>query len=200
MPDGPPPRRTNPLAVVSLVTSLIGLFFLAVPLGIVALVQIGRRQEAGKGVAIAGVAVGAFVGLLVTLLVSLGLTGAFDSEPLGPTREAGATSVGTCLDDQGFGAWQVTDCDGGHTGEVYYVLELGAGPVPSEDEVRDVADTACDQQFTRYVGESSDFSDYDYAYFGPDAADWREDERRVVCVAIGAFDDLLYGSVQGRGR
>jgi hypothetical protein len=59
MPPGPyppasGPGRTNPLAVVTLVTGLIGMSVVALAVGIAALVQIRRRHERGKGMAIGG--------------------------------------------------------------------------------------------------------------------------------------------------
>ena len=67
--------RINPLAVASLVLSLAGLFFIipAVPgviLGHVALSQIAKRGERGKGLGIAGIAVGyALIGFWLLYIV-----------------------------------------------------------------------------------------------------------------------------------
>ncbi|GAA2155606.1 DUF4190 domain-containing protein [Actinomadura napierensis] len=48
------PRRTNRLAIVTLITGLIGLVVFALGFGIAALVQVGRRNEKGRGLAIGG--------------------------------------------------------------------------------------------------------------------------------------------------
>ncbi|MFB4304097.1 septum formation family protein [Actinomadura sp. NTSP31] len=48
------PRRTNRLAIAALVTGLLGLVVLAVGFGIAALVQIGRRGDKGRGLAVVG--------------------------------------------------------------------------------------------------------------------------------------------------
>jgi hypothetical protein len=67
---------TNGLAVASFVLGLLG--FLGFPLilsavfGIVALVQIRDRQQRGKGLAIAGLAVSAAWVLLFALLITIG--------------------------------------------------------------------------------------------------------------------------------
>lgn len=62
----PPPRPTNTLAIVSLVLSLVGFAILVTApvgliLGIVAANQIKQTGEAGRGMAIAGIAVGAVI-------------------------------------------------------------------------------------------------------------------------------------------
>jgi hypothetical protein len=49
------PRRTNRLAIVALVTGLIGLVVFALGFGIAALVQIGKRDDKGRGLAIVGI-------------------------------------------------------------------------------------------------------------------------------------------------
>jgi len=88
-PGQPNPYQTNGLAVASLVTSIVGVFLgiplaifcflgLLIPvagavLGVVSLNQIKRTHQQGRGLAIAGIAVGsATAGLL--LLIMIGLT------------------------------------------------------------------------------------------------------------------------------
>lgn len=68
-PMYPPPRRTNAMAIAALVSA-----FVLAPLGIVfghiALSQIRRSDEDGRGLAIAGLVVGyAFTGMYLLLIV-----------------------------------------------------------------------------------------------------------------------------------
>ena len=72
---GPVPNRTNPLAVWSVVSSIIGLLcgvgsIIGIALGFVALGQIKRTGQGGHGLAVAGIAIG-FVSAV------LGLVGAY---------------------------------------------------------------------------------------------------------------------------
>jgi hypothetical protein len=67
----PGPAKTNTLAIVSIVCSAVGLFcgigsIAGIILGVVAKNQIKQTGEAGDGLALAGIIVGA-----VTLLISL---------------------------------------------------------------------------------------------------------------------------------
>lgn len=74
---GAPAQKTNPLAIASLVSSLIGILpficglgsIIGIVLGVVALNQIKTSGENGRGLAIAGIAVGA-----VTFLISIVFT------------------------------------------------------------------------------------------------------------------------------
>ena len=71
--DLPPPdsRPVNKTAVASLVCALVlpGLPLLAVLLGLIAHGQIQGREERGRGLATAGIVIGAVLGLLYIILV-----------------------------------------------------------------------------------------------------------------------------------
>lgn len=56
------PTRTNGLAIASLVTGILGFSILSVIFGHIALNQIGRSREEGRGLAIAGLVLG-YVGI-----------------------------------------------------------------------------------------------------------------------------------------
>lgn len=64
-------RETNGLAIASLILGILAIVPVAIVLGIIALVQIGRRGDSGKGLAIAGIAISctwvviAIVGVIV---------------------------------------------------------------------------------------------------------------------------------------
>ena len=72
---GPPPRPTNGLAIASMVLGILWLYWigsiLALVFGYVARSQIRQRNEAGNGMAIAGIVLG-WIGvatLVVTLII-----------------------------------------------------------------------------------------------------------------------------------
>lgn len=56
------PARTNGLSIASLVTGVLGLSLIAVIFGHIALNQINRTREEGRGLAIAGLVLG-YVGI-----------------------------------------------------------------------------------------------------------------------------------------
>lgn len=63
-------RPTNTLAIVSLVTSLMGIVIVPVILGHLALNQIKTRGESGRGLAIAGLVIG-YLSIAIVMLVVL---------------------------------------------------------------------------------------------------------------------------------
>ena len=65
------PARTNTLAIVSLVTSIIGISLAGIICGHIALGQIKRTGEQGYGMALAGVIIG-YVGFVVGIIALLG--------------------------------------------------------------------------------------------------------------------------------
>jgi hypothetical protein len=77
------PVKTNGLAIGSLIASLVGFLcglgsIVGIILGIVALNQIKARGEGGRGLAIAGIVIGA-ISLLVGILVAVAFVAAGDS-------------------------------------------------------------------------------------------------------------------------
>ena len=196
---GPDPRPTNPWAVVSLVTGILPLFPVAVATGITALVQISRRQQRGRGLAIVGVVLGGFWTAIVTLIIVLGVNGTFDAERLGTVGQVSSTEVGSCLLDPhaGGATWTVSDCSAAHDAEVYFVYPMRSQQWPGSDEVSATADSVCLDAFEGYTGELWDDSDHDYDFFVPDEQEWDNGERQVVCVIRpGIPGDDLVGSAR----
>lgn len=195
----PPPPTTNAWSVVALVAGLFALVPVAVPAGVVGLIQTGRRRQAGRWLAVGGlVAAGLWTVVIAAVIAVLAVS--WDAR-LGRVADAGSTAVGDCVSapDGGSPTWTVADCTGPHDGEVYLVHNLGEGPWPGDDAVATRADDACYESFDGYVGRSYIASAYDYAWFGPDADEWAAGEQRAVCVVVPYDDDLLHEPVRGSG-
>lgn len=194
----PVPERTNPWAVVALVTGILPLFPVAIASGIVGIVQAGRRHERGLGLAVAGLVLGT-LWLVAAALVGLGVsTGALTdaNPPLGPVAHAGSTRVGTCLH-----RGSPVACDDGHDEEVFEVRTLGAGGWPGSRAVANRADDACYGTFASYVGSSYESSDLEYDYYAPTEGEWLAGEHRVVCVVEpGSSGTLEHSSARDSGR
>jgi hypothetical protein len=81
---GPPQRRTNGLAIASMVCGIVGCFYgipaiVAIVLGFVARNQIKQSHQEGKGMALAGIILGfSWIALGIIFIVVLVTTGAFD--------------------------------------------------------------------------------------------------------------------------
>jgi hypothetical protein len=206
-PAGPEPANTtNPWAIVSLVSGILAVVPVAVVAGVVAVWQINRKRQEGLGMALAGIVTGAawtVLGLMVAvgILLFRNVDPGFDGS-LGRVADAGSTSVGDCLSEPGQqdSISRVVDCEQDHGGEVYLVDELGAAAWPGYDQVWEDADTRCYDAFEPFVGETYEWSGYDYGFFLPDQAEWLDGEVRVVCVVLPGPGDIRTGSARNSGR
>ena len=211
---------TNGLATAALICGAGGFIVgitapVAIGLGIAALVQIKNRQQEGKGMAIAGLVLGALVtlgyALIITLAIAFGSSvddgyGAPSSTP-STVSNYGTTyvdelKVGECFDD-GYdeGEAFVKPCADSHDAEIIADVTLPAGPYPGDRAVRKSAQNSCEAEFAKYVGIPADESELEWAYWSPDRELWEEDDdRRVICAAYGPDDEPLTGSVKGTKR
>jgi hypothetical protein len=190
---------TNGWSVVALVTGLIGLVPVAVPAGVVGLVQAGRRRQAGRGLAIGGLVAAGVWTLAAVALLAFVLTA--PDLRAGSPADVGTAAVGECLDApaDGSGPWAAASCTAPHDGEVYVVDEVDDARWPGEDELAVRADDTCHAEFADYVGRSYMASAHDYLSFSPDARDWAGGDRRIVCVVVPFEDDVLIAPVRGSG-
>ncbi len=205
------PRKTNPWAIVALVTGIVAIFPVALGAGITALVQIRRRPQAGAGMAIGGIVAGSVWMLIGIVVAALGAfsssLGAFSSSGdypyLGRVANAGSTTVGSCLlepsSDDSTAA--EIDCAKGHYAEVYLVGAPSTEATwPGADKLGQHADDLCYDAFAAYVGTDYDSSEYDYDFFLPDRAEWTAGEHRAVCVVVPGDSHTMRGSVRHSGR
>lgn len=99
-----PKPPTDGFAIASLVTALVGLGLVAIGLGIAALVRIGRHGSRGRGLAIAGIAVGTVTAVVAIAIGAVVVTAVLGSRPLSADvaapRDAHARQLvtGNCLD------------------------------------------------------------------------------------------------------
>ena len=202
----PPPSRppVNPWAVVALVTAVVALVPIAVPAAVVALVQLGRRAGRGAGLAIAALVL-SMIWIVFVALAAIGFASGdvtFGEDNLGRIGDAGSTTVGDCLAapvDEGSFAPRA-DCNVPHDAEVYAVAPLPAHDWPGYGNLDGDADDVCRTAFRGYVGAPYLTSEYEYAWFTPDEAEWRSGEHRVVCVVLSGSDEPLRASVRGSRR
>ncbi|MDQ0686032.1 hypothetical protein QFZ56_004995 [Streptomyces achromogenes] len=199
----------NGVAIASLVLGI--LCFLpgvGLVLGIVALAQIRRRGERGRGMAIAG-AVLSCVGLaLWTLMLATGGASDFwQGFKEGASGGAGSSfslAKGDCFDVPGdsFGTdvYDVDEvpCSGEHDAEVFATIPLSGSVYPGEDKVVDVADDKC---FTLRHAYAMDpwalTEEVDVYYLTPTSESWSWGDREITCV-FGNVDEegTLTGSLR----
>ncbi|MEV5977923.1 DUF4190 domain-containing protein [Streptomyces sp. NPDC052114] len=203
----------NGFAIASLVLGIL-CFLPAVGLvlGLVALAQIKKKGERGKGLAIAGGILSVVGVVLLVLAVVTGGAREFVEEVKEGARDsrrsAGAFPVGKggCFDapdgdlDAMKYAFQVDEvpCSGPHDGEVFGSFRVNHTGYPGDDVLTDLADSRCSDLATAYTQDSwADSGDADLYYFMPDRNTWRHGDRNVTCLfGSGDPDQPLKGSLR----
>lgn len=113
--------------------------------------------------------------------------------------------VGDCFDDSGHGTPEVgeisrVECGAPHDAEVYALATLPGGqdaPYPGDDEVADMSDQLCLDQFAAYVGVEYLDSRWAFGYYTPVEESWRKfGDRGVICYLV----EPEFGKIEGSQR
>lgn len=188
-----PPQGTNGLAIASLILGILSMILFSVILGVIALKQIKQRNQNGRGLAIAGIAIsGAWV-LLFGIGIVIALT--TDNEP---DRDASGQvttttnvrpdklKVGDCVEsideENVIRGMKLVPCSGPNGGEVYANYELPAGKWPGLTSVQISAETGCTDRWKttkRVLDEKSSIF-----YLHPIESSWSLGDRGVTCLVV----------------
>ncbi|WP_311137391.1 DUF4190 domain-containing protein [Streptomyces sp. I6] len=213
-PYGPEPQRpaTNGFAISSLVTGIVCcLPPLGLVLGLIALGQIRKRGEGGRGLAVAG----SVLSVISTILMTVGFATGTAREAWDGFREAareGAVAestfdlrTGQCFDTPGRGledeeeavSVRIVDCDSPHEGEVTGTFTLGAsGGWPGRKAVEAEAERRCEDVSSGYTLDwwavPPTAEPY---YYAPTRDGWRFGDRGVTC-ALASDGPKLESSVR----
>ncbi|WP_228809601.1 DUF4190 domain-containing protein [Nocardia otitidiscaviarum] len=179
---------TNRLAVVTLILGLLGIFFLAVPLGMIALAQIRNRGQQGGVLARAGMAASMcyiLAGVMVLAFFPIG--GSDEEDEALPPMLSRNLSVGDCVksveESDVIDAIPVVPCDQPHAAEVIIQFPV-EGPWPGRDESARRADARCSEELTPALIDSPMLAELrSFIYFPANAMQWR-DYPKVSCLVM----------------
>lgn len=214
-------QRTNTVAIVALV---LGFVFPigGIVAGSVALAQVKRTGEKGRGLAIGGIVAGAVV-MVLTVVAAIGFflffaLGAATSSSAGsppdpfvpPGEESSAQPdetfalpVGSCLDDVASGfitGDNVLDCAEPHTYEVFSSFLLDDGAFPGDDALQTQALDRCGAVFGDFVGIPYADSALDYSYVSPTEDTWAQGDREILCLIFDPAAAQTTGSLAASQR
>lgn len=218
----PPPRTTNGLAVAALILGIIPLCvgIVGIVLGIVALNQIKRTGQNGRGMAIAGIVCGAF--WLVVIAAGAGVSalrvddhstttaGVFSTTaPFTTTYGRSFSSqvkVGDCVStldissadangESEVGDADVVDCSRSHRAEVFDKFVLTGSTMPTDAELEKYGNR-CVESLKTFAPAAYADSTVKVKYMYPKARGWAQGERSLACVA--AFDTPRTSSIKGK--
>lgn len=183
----PPQEPTNGFAIASLVLGLLGLCAPAgIVFGIMALKQLKRSPQRGRGIAIAGIALSSSTVLVAAAFVVVGI---FSAAPRGEKTGQIATyrlEAGQCIrslrDSPELSSVPVVDCAQPHEAEVYHVFMFPAGPYPGENTVDEIAGQQCRTALQPYL--TAENPDLPFSYLYPQKDSWERADRGVTCIVV----------------
>ncbi|MFF0592788.1 DUF4190 domain-containing protein [Streptomyces antibioticus] len=200
------PSPVNGVAIAALVLGVL-CFLPAVGLilGIVALVQIRRRGERGKGMAVTG-AVLSSVGLALwaLMLATSAGTDFWEGFEEGVAESSFSLDRGDCFDVPGPGfdedVYDVDEvpCAGEHEGEVFAVVPVTGRDFPGDDRVTALAEDKCWTLRSAYAMDTWALGeDVDVYYLVPTADSWDWGDHEVTCVFASVDESgTLTGSLR----
>jgi hypothetical protein len=109
--------------------------------------------------------------------------------------------VGDCVNDLLYPDAVVVPCDTAHQGEIVAVLVAPKGPYPGVELLVDTFAPQCETEGADYGRKSPNLKDG--LYFAPevpDAADWDDRGRTIICSAFPVLGEPLEKSVRASGR
>ncbi|MEU5596349.1 DUF4190 domain-containing protein [Streptomyces sp. NPDC020298] len=187
------PAAVNGLAIAALVLGI--LCFLpgvGLVLGLVALAQIRKRGERGKGMAIAGSVLSGIGLALWTVALVTGGAAEFWKGFREGARDGASISLkkGECFNAPGGSLEGVTydvdevPCDREHDGEVFASFQIGGGgSYPGDSSVTDRADDRCYGLQDGYAMDGWAVpGNVDVYYLTPTRDSWALGDREVTCV------------------
>ncbi len=179
------------LAITSLVLGIIPVFagILGIVFGIIALVRIRRSGRRGRGLAIAGIALGSlwFVGVAAAVAISVANTADRGDDGAVVARgsvAATALRTGDCptsLPDGVTRTLGVGPCTEPHVAEVFASFPISSGAYPGEAEVKRFGGGGCTERLAGYVGPGRE-DEFDVVFLYPTDQSWRLGDRTVSCL------------------
>ncbi|WP_329282626.1 DUF4190 domain-containing protein [Streptomyces sp. NBC_00691] len=209
-PYGQPPRRTtNGLAVASLVSGIVCcLPPLGLVLGLLALPRIRKRDQAGKGLAVAGIVLSALSCLLLVVGIATGGISSFwggfkeGVDEASRSKSPFSLRTGQCFTPEGELEQYATDvtvvgCDRPHIGEVTGGFKVtGFDKWPGEDAIDKIAEKRCETVNGAYALDTWAVpADVWLYYYLPSSQSWRLGDRTVTC-AFASEKKPFSGSVR----
>jgi hypothetical protein len=179
---------------------------LSVVFGCIALSQIRRTGERGRGLAIAGLALSGVWTALIIMGIVLAITTSADRDGTGTVTAGGSVSatalrVGDCIsqlqDATSISTLPAVPCTAAHKGEVFAVFDLPAGPYPGASAVDSLVQAQCNTRLDAYAPSTVGDADIGLYFVFPLERNWRAGDREVVCIATSTAGTTT-GSIRGR--
>lgn len=191
----PPPvqRGTNGFAIAALVLGLLGAVPLGIIFGIVALRQIKRSGQQGKGMAIAGLVLSVVWLLLIVAGGVMYFADRAERDESGAITQGGDVmvqdlKVGDCMNGLKEADVLLTvdavACSDPHDAELYATVEVPDGDWPGIEELSLQAQQRCSDEMAENFEEAYEDEGVELFFLHPTSASWREGDREIDCIAL----------------
>ena len=191
----PPPAQTgtNGFAIAALVLGLIAAFPLGIIFGIIALRQIKRTGQHGKGLAIAGLILSVLWMIAIAAGAILLIAGQAERDESGAIREGGDVlvhdlEVGDCVNGlkeaEVLVSVDAVACSEPHDAELYATVEVPDGPWPGVEELSLDAQQQCSDEMAENFQAAYEDEGVELFFLHPTSASWREGDREIDCIAL----------------
>ncbi|MGA4964156.1 DUF4190 domain-containing protein [Streptomyces pseudogriseolus] len=205
-PYGPrPPAAVNGVAIAALVFGVLCFLpALGLVLGLIALRQIARRGESGKGMAIAGVTLSSLGLALWTVSLATGFAADVWQGVKDGARSDSvlALRTGDCFTSpDGLEGWTTearkVPCADEHDGEVFALVAVPGSDFPGDDSLVELSEDRCYERRGAYVMDGWSLpEEIGVYYFAPSEQSWSFGDRSVVCVFGRADGTRSTGSLR----
>ncbi|WP_199545715.1 DUF4190 domain-containing protein [Streptomyces sp. N35] len=207
----PAAPRTSGFAIAALVTCVLCFLPLGLVFGLVALRQIKKTGQSGKGLAVSGLVVNS-VTLLLTLLFFVSgaaseFWGGFNDGMKEAQQEQSLTpEKGQCFNvpagaEEGYvEKINIVPCAGPHDSEVYGSFRLEHSTFPGQGAIEDVAAERCATQLDEYVVDADALpGNVVFDFISPTQESWNVGDREVTCVFVDEDGGKLTSSLRDTG-
>ena len=151
--------------------------------GIIALNQIKRSRQGGRGMAIAGLILSGAWTLLIIAIVVLAIV--FDDGSVRATN----IKTGDCIAESPADGADVArlpkvSCDKPHEGEVYAMIRVSGDSFPGQSAIRDEYEERCLSALESYAPSAANDPRVTNFLLYPTQKTWDQGDRDVACIAI----------------
>jgi hypothetical protein len=192
------------MAIASLIFGIFGGILLSVVFGIVALVQIRKRGDKGRGLAIAGLVLSGVWLLVIGAVITVAILTSAQRDSAGTITEGGTVSSmelreGDCVNGVADGTVVMNvkgvPCAQAHDAEVIVQFDLPAASWPGREAAGNQAAEECEQRLTRLLADSPMLERLrSFVLYPPDLTSWQR-SRSVSCMVVDADGGKLTGAV-----
>ena len=205
------PTGTNGFAIASLIFGILGGVLFSVIFGIVALTQIRKRNQTGKGLAVAGLVLSVVwmlvcgAGVVVAIVTDSGNGGSPSALPsLSAPKSSDDLKAGDCvngvlsinLDEKLWSNPPAVACATPHEAEVIEVIALHGQHVPGRNRGEEAVRGRLLRRARRVRAAGEDFKDLEVYYLYPTSSSWATGDRDIICLAVSEKTKLT-GSLKG---